>query len=85
MGVIVVNSIIMTIYLWHLTAYLITILALYPLGLGHPTDSTPSWWLQRPVWLIAPAVVLGALVAVFGRFERRAPAPPANAPVSAGP
>ena len=70
MAVIAANSVIMTVFLWHLTAYLVTILALHPLGLGHPTDSTASWWLQRPVWLIVPALPLAAFVAVFGRFER---------------
>ncbi|HEX2050368.1 MAG TPA: acyltransferase [Actinomycetota bacterium] len=72
MAVIFVNGVIMTVFLWHLTAYLVTILALYPLGLGHPTDSTLSWWLQRPVWLIVPALVLVPFVAAFGRFERGA-------------
>ncbi|MGH2821379.1 MAG: acyltransferase family protein, partial [Actinomycetota bacterium] len=70
MGVIAINGMIMTVYLWHLTAYLVTIQLLYPLGLGHPTDSTGSWWLQRPLWLVAPALVLAGFVAVFGRFER---------------
>jgi len=70
MAVIAANSVIMTVFLWHLTAYLVTILLLYPLGLGHPLDSTASWWLQRPVWLIAPIVVLVPLVLVFARFER---------------
>lgn len=70
MAVIAANSLIMTVFLWRLTAYLVTILLLYPLGLGHPTDSTASWWLQRPIWLLAPAVVLLPFVTVFGRFER---------------
>jgi hypothetical protein len=70
MAVISANSMIMTVYLWHLTAYLIAILLLYPVGLGHPTDSTTSWWLQRPIWIAVPAVILAGLVAMFGRFER---------------
>ncbi|MBW3595583.1 MAG: acyltransferase [Actinobacteria bacterium] len=70
MTVIAANSVIMTVFLWHLTAYLVTILLLHPLGLGRPTDSTLSWWLQRPVWLLAPALVLVPFVVMFGRFER---------------
>ncbi|MFN2527001.1 MAG: acyltransferase [Actinomycetota bacterium] len=66
----VANARIITIYLWHLTAYLLAILALYPLGLGRPSDGTLSWWLQRPLWVVVPAVFLGLLVFVFGRFER---------------
>ncbi|MGH9243408.1 MAG: acyltransferase family protein [Acidimicrobiales bacterium] len=69
-AVIAANSMIMTVFLWHLSAYLVAIVLLHPLGLGHPLDSTASWWLQRPVWLIAPAVILLPLVALFGRFER---------------
>ncbi|HEV2754957.1 MAG TPA: acyltransferase [Actinomycetota bacterium] len=68
--VIAANSMIMTVFLWHLTAYLVTILVLHPLGLGHPSDSTLSWWAQRPVWLLVPVVPLAAFVALFGRFKR---------------
>jgi hypothetical protein len=77
MAVIAANSMIMTVFLWHMTAYLIAILLLHPIGLGHPTDSTASWWLQRPLWIAAPAVLLAAFVAAFGRFERPRPARPA--------
>ena len=71
-AVIFANSIIMTAFLWHLSAYLLAIVLLYPVGLGHPTDSTASWWLQRPVWILVPAALLAVLVAVFGRLERPA-------------
>ena len=72
-AVIAANSMIMTLFLWHLTAYLLAILALRPLGFGRHTDTTASWWAQRPVWLVVPAVILAGLVALFGRFERTAP------------
>lgn len=65
---------IVTIYLWHLTAYLLAIVMLYPLGLGR----LGGWWIQRPVWLAAPAVMLGGLVALVGRFESPHPQPGAN-------
>lgn len=71
-AVIAANSMIMTVFLWHLTAYLVTILALHPLGLGRDLDSTLSWWAQRPVWLLAPLAPLALFVALFGRFEREA-------------
>lgn len=71
-AVIAANSMIMTVFLWHLTAYLVTILALHPVGLGRDLDSTLSWWAQRPVWLLAPLVPLAVFVALFGRFERDA-------------
>jgi fucose 4-O-acetylase-like acetyltransferase len=67
---IVVNARIMTLFLWHMTAYLLVLLALWPLGFGSEQDSTFRWWLERPLWEIVPAVVLLGLVAIFGRFER---------------
>lgn len=66
---IAVNVAIMTIYLWHMTAYAIVIAVFRPLGLGVPLDSTPRWWLERPFWIVVPGVVLLALVALFARFE----------------
>jgi len=67
---IAVNSMVMTLFLWHMTAYLLVILALWPLGLGHERTGTIRWWIERPVWVVLPAAVLAGLVAVFARFER---------------
>jgi len=64
------NSVIMTLFLWHMTAYLLTVLTLWPLGLGHQHDSTAGWWLERPLWIGLSAAYLAGLVAIFGRFER---------------
>jgi hypothetical protein len=72
MAVIAANGMIMTVFLWHLTAYLVAILALHPLGLGRDLDSTLSWWAQRPLWLLVPTIPLALLVALFARFERDA-------------
>ena len=60
----------MTLFLWHMTAYLLAILLLWPLGFGHETDSTVRWWLERSVWVLVPGAILAGLVAIFGRFER---------------
>jgi hypothetical protein len=67
---IALNGMIMTLFLWHMTAYLLAVLALWPLGLGRQHDSTAGWWLERPVWIGVPAAILAVLVAIFGRFER---------------
>lgn len=69
-AVIAANSVVMTLFLWHMTAYLLAVLALWPLGLGREQETTVRWWLERFVWVGAPGLVLGALVAMFGRFER---------------
>ena len=72
---IVVNSVIMTLFLWHMTAFLIAVLLLWPLGFGHQLDSTARWWAERPVWEVVPGAILLAIVAVVGRFERVGPRP----------
>ena len=82
---IVVNARIMTLFLWHMTAYLLVLLLLWPLGLGQAAGATARWWLERPVWEVAPAAILLVLLAIFGRFERppRPVVPPATGPAAA--
>ncbi|MGQ0617471.1 MAG: acyltransferase family protein [Acidimicrobiia bacterium] len=63
------NARIMTLFLWHMTAYLVAILVLWPLGFGRQDEPTARWWLERPLWVLVPAVVLVGLVMIFGRFE----------------
>ncbi|MGZ5213140.1 MAG: hypothetical protein ACXWXM_05415 [Actinomycetota bacterium] len=67
---IAVNGVIMTLFLWHMTAYLLAVLLLWPHGYGRETDSTLRWWLERPLWLFFPGLILFGLIAMFGRFER---------------
>jgi len=74
------NGVIMTLFLWHMTAYLLVILALWPLGLGQEQDTTRRWWLERPVWILVPALVLGVIVVLVGRFERPAGGRQVSAP-----
>jgi hypothetical protein len=64
------NSVIMTLFLWHMTAFLLAIYALWPLGLGHDATAGFRWWIERPLWLLVPSAFLACLVAIFGRFER---------------
>jgi Acyltransferase family len=71
---IAVNGVIMTVFLWHMTAYLLAILTMWPLGFGQEADSTARWWAERVVWLVVPGAILAGLVAIFGRFERPSPA-----------
>jgi hypothetical protein len=67
---IALNARIMTIFLWNMTAYLLAILILWPLGFGHDREPTVRWWLERPLWLAAAGVVLYSMVTVFGPLER---------------
>lgn len=72
-SVVAVNTVILTIFLWHMTALLVVLAALRALGVDLRTEPTAAWWAERPFWLVAPALVLVVLVAIFGRFERAGP------------
>jgi fucose 4-O-acetylase-like acetyltransferase len=79
-GVVAANSVIMTVFLWHLTALLLAVVALYPLGFPQPDGGTALWWAWRPLWMGSLGLILIPFVAFFGRFEaagllrRKAPA-----------
>ncbi len=68
-GVVSVNAVAMTVFTWHMTALVAAIGAYRLAGFELATEPTAGWWLQRPLWLVAPGVVLAALVALFARFE----------------
>ncbi|UCB56082.1 MAG: acyltransferase [Thiotrichales bacterium] len=79
---VLVNGMIMTVFLWHLTAStLVIVIALSvvgDLGLAYEPGSG-AWWLLRPVWLSIYAVALMGFVVVFLRFERGASSYPVPA------
>lgn len=67
-----INSSIMTLFIWHLTATTLVVFADYlagGVGLAVEAGSGEWWWLRIP-WLLANAVALIPLVLLFGRFER---------------
>ncbi len=69
--VIVLNQMIMSIYLWHITAMITVIgiaVLLGNLGLTVAPGSG-RWWALRPPWLVCYALVLLPLVLIFLRFE----------------
>ena len=66
-----VNGVIMTLFLWHMTAFLLAMLLLWPLGLGHQHDTTPRGGSNGSCGSRRPALILVGLVAIFARrFER---------------
>ncbi|MGH2703608.1 MAG: acyltransferase family protein [Actinomycetota bacterium] len=72
LAVVAGSSVLMTMFLWHLTAMLIVASVLFPLGFPQPAPGSGAWWLLRPVWVTALVAVLAPIVLAFGRFERRA-------------
>ncbi len=67
--VVTAGSALMTLFLWHLTALVLAVLGLHPLGLTAAVPGTPVWWALRPLWVLVPAALLVPLVALFARFE----------------
>lgn len=69
--VILLNQMIMTIYLWHMTAMIFVVgIAVYFGGVGLQLEpGTGPWWIMRPVWLALFIAALVPLVLIFVRFE----------------
>ncbi len=71
-GVVLLNGMIMTVYLWHLTAFVLVLVAAWLMG-GIGLDVVPGssgWWLARPLWFALYVAALLPLIAIFSRFER---------------
>lgn len=89
-GVVSISGVIMTVYLWHLSAMsLVAAAGLFTFDgrFFQIEPGTAAWWVTRPVWV---GILSGAtliLVAGFARFEwriNRKPAPQRVAVVVAG-
>jgi hypothetical protein len=69
---VLVNSMIMTFYLWHLTVMVVFVALLYLadgfwLGIE---PGTSQWWLMRPLWIITLLVLLMAVALPLSALER---------------
>ena len=78
---VLVNSMIMTVYLWHITVMILVIAIAYGLGglgLGLEPGSS-DWWLSRPLWIgvlyafLIPAALLLSPLERMGRSTDREP------------
>ena len=69
-AVIAANSVIMTMFLWHLTALMIVVVTFLPAGFPQPDVGTAKWWALRPLWLAILCGVTALFVLLLGRFER---------------
>lgn len=68
---VLVNGLIMTTYLWHITALMaVTGLALALGGIGLTVvPGSIDWWLSRPVWFLVLTAALLLFALIFARFE----------------
>ncbi len=70
---VLINSMIMTVYLWHITVMVIFAAILYVsggLGLGIE-PGTSDWWWSRPVWISILFVLLLPVALLLSPLERR--------------
>lgn len=69
---VLINGMIMTVYLWHMTVLIAVVGAAYALG-GIGLTYAPGsdlWWWTRPVWLALLTAVLLPSALVLSAFER---------------
>lgn len=76
--VVALNAVAMTVFVWHMTAYLAVVWLYERTGATLPAEPSGAWWAQRGLWLVAPLVVLVVLIAVFARVEFAARRPNEN-------
>ena len=81
---VLINSMIMTVYLWHITIMVIFGSVLYLSGgFGfHIEPGTTEWWLTRPVWIGVLILLLIPAALVLSPLERRSRNP--DSPVPSG-
>ncbi len=69
---VLINSMIMTVYLWHITVMVVFGAVLYLTGgLGLRIEpGTTEWWLSRPVWISILLVLLLPVALLLSPLER---------------
>ncbi|KQZ65368.1 hypothetical protein ASD67_02885 [Sphingopyxis sp. Root1497] len=70
-AVVLINGMIMTVYLWHLTAFVLVMIAAWLLGgIGlHVEPGSTAWWLARPIWFALYIALLFPFILLFARYE----------------
>lgn len=69
---VLMNGMIMTMYLWHLTAFVLVMVGAWLLGgLGlYVFPGTAEWWWTRPIWFALYILALLPMIAIFAKHER---------------
>ena len=79
---VLINSMIMTVYLWHITVMVVFVALLYLAGgpgLGFE-PGTSEWWITRPLWIGVLLVVLLPVALLLSPLERRSRSKDATIP-----
>jgi hypothetical protein len=85
LAVVVANSMVMTFYLWNMTAVVLAAVILFPTGIApQPEPLSAAWWWLRPGWILICAICMIPFLLGFRWAERpAAPPPPAGPGVAA--
>jgi hypothetical protein len=80
---VLLNGMIMSVYLWHLTAFVFVMVAAWLMGgIGlHAMPGSGDWWITRPIWFALYIIMLMPLVAIFAKFEQPKPIEARPAPL----
>jgi len=73
-AIVLINGMIMTIYLWHLTVVVVVIALAFAMGgIGLTlVPGTADWWMTRPLWIGFLYVALIPVALLLAPLERRA-------------
>jgi fucose 4-O-acetylase-like acetyltransferase len=78
-----VHAVVLTAFLWHVTAITVGAGVAKALGAPEPAIGSGLWWALRPAWLVWLLPFLAVLLWAFGRFEVHPPGRPvADHPVA---
>jgi hypothetical protein len=82
---VLINSMIMSVYLWHITIMVIIVSLLYLAdGFGLRLEpGTTEWWLSRPLWIAFLYMLLLPVALLVSPFERRGRPEDASVPSAA--
>jgi len=70
-AVVVANSMVMTFYLWNMSAVVLAALLLFRTGIApQPEPLSTAWWLLRPAWWLVCAICLVPFLFGFRWAER---------------
>ena len=70
-AVVAANSVSMTIFTWHMTAYVMAVGLMRIAGHELLAQPTTSWWVERPLWIVLPGACLAVLLKLFAGVEIR--------------
>ena len=81
-GTVIINTMIMTIYLWHMTILVVLLALLYLFdGFGLTVDpGSAQWWWSRIPWMLTLACLLLPVAMLVSPLERRARTKEASIP-----